>query len=220
MPRSTVPRKKKTSTSTPHLSGKPPMFRLYFFWRPGCHYCEKGKKYIAEFEKLHRAEGAVLRINAQLRSKVGAFEPAGVPAYLLCISEREVIQHEGLLKLDELEDLLQQGQEEYAKGESGEEEEEEEEEEDDSDEEEEDDSEEDSDSDSEHEVVELIGGEVDAPLESEDDEVEEESDEDLGEPDAAPDTDADPDESNATVEEESKEALSSPVTRKGKGKKR
>ena len=88
------------------MAGTP--FRLYFFMQPGCPGCMAAEPELEKFRQVHAGVGMVIPINMRIRrTPVAGFTPEKTPTYLVIAhGEQEGVSHEGMLKAEELEDLL------------------------------------------------------------------------------------------------------------------
>ena len=81
-------------------------FRLFFFFKPGCGYCEEAKPIVDRFAQAH-PEALVMKINGSRRSEILGFEPEGFPAYLLVATHGgQRFDHVGLLSAELMEEAL------------------------------------------------------------------------------------------------------------------
>lgn len=86
--------------------------RLYWFHQVGCGHCALAEPEVAKFQRKH-PKVMVIKVNLARREEVDGWAPAGTPAYLLKINEKQVFTHIGGLRFAELEEAYQDAVAEY-----------------------------------------------------------------------------------------------------------
>ncbi len=87
--------------------------RLYFFKQTGCPHCAMAEPDVVRFQRRHPRVSVI-----HTRSDgVDGFEPAGTPAYLIKVNDKQAFTHVGRLTLKELEEAYKEGIEEYTNAE-------------------------------------------------------------------------------------------------------
>jgi hypothetical protein len=76
-------------------------FRLYVFLQPSCPICTLAGPIIDQFQRKH-PEGIVVRTH---RRELNGFKAKATPTYLFIADMGEPMVHEGILELEEMEEV-------------------------------------------------------------------------------------------------------------------